>query len=42
MLANFVVNHVGLPRAALAELRRVTVPGGRVAVTAWPQPRRPR
>ena len=41
VLANFVVNHVGQPRAALAELRRVTVPGGRVAVTAWPQPPSP-
>lgn len=40
-LANFVVNHVGRPRAALAELRRVTGPGGRVAVTAWPQPPSP-
>ena len=37
VLANFVVNHVGQPRAALAELRRVAVPGGRVAVTAWPR-----
>ena len=41
VLANFVVNHVGRPRAALAELRRVTMPGGRVAVTAWPQPPSP-
>ena len=41
VLANFVINHVGRPRAALAELRRVTVPGGRVAVTAWPQPPSP-
>jgi SAM-dependent methyltransferase len=41
VLANFVVNHVGQPRAALAELRRVTIPGGRVAVTAWPQPPSP-
>jgi SAM-dependent methyltransferase len=37
VLANFVINHVGQPRAALAELRRVTIPGGCVAVTAWPQ-----
>ena len=41
VLANFVINHVGQPRAALAELRRVTVLGGRVAVTAWPQPPSP-
>ena len=41
VLANFVVNHVGQPRAALAELRRVTIPGGRVVVTAWPQPPSP-
>jgi SAM-dependent methyltransferase len=41
VLANFVLNHVGRPRAALAELRRVTVPGGRVALTAWPQPPSP-
>jgi SAM-dependent methyltransferase len=41
VLANFVVNHVGQPRAALAELRRVAVPGGHVAVTIWPQPQSP-
>jgi SAM-dependent methyltransferase len=41
VVANFVINHVGRPRAALAELRRVTVPGGSVAVTAWPQPPSP-
>lgn len=33
--ANFVVNHVGDPRAATRELARVTRPGGRVAVTSW-------
>ncbi|MBB4948040.1 SAM-dependent methyltransferase [Kitasatospora gansuensis] len=34
--ANFVVNHVADPVAALAELRRVVRPGGRGAVTLWP------
>ncbi|MFD0571197.1 class I SAM-dependent methyltransferase [Kitasatospora gansuensis] len=33
--ANFVVNHVADPVAALAELRRVVRPGGRGAVTLW-------
>lgn len=33
--ANFVVNHVADPRAAVHELRRVTRPGGRVALTIW-------
>lgn len=35
VLGNFVLNHVGRPRAALAELRRVLRPGGRLAVTLW-------
>lgn len=34
-VANFVVNHVEDPRAALSELRRVVRPGGRLAVTIW-------
>lgn len=34
--ANFVVNHVADPRAAVVELARVTRPGGRLALTAWP------
>lgn len=34
--ANFVLNHVSSPRAALAELHRVT--HGRVAVTIWATP----
>lgn len=37
-MANFVLNHVGRPAAALAELRRVTRPGGRIAVTIWAAP----
>ncbi|NUO55573.1 MAG: methyltransferase domain-containing protein [Hamadaea sp.] len=41
VVANFVLNHVGDPRAAVAELRRVTRPGGRVAVTIWPYPQPP-
>ncbi|RKN37179.1 class I SAM-dependent methyltransferase [Streptomyces hoynatensis] len=38
VVGNFVLNHVGRPRAALGELRRVTRPGGRVAVTVWASP----
>lgn len=34
--ANFVLNHVPDPRAALAEIARVTRPGGVVAATIWP------
>src|SRR5690348_5573917 len=33
--ANFVVNHVADTRAGVRELRRVTRPGGRVALTIW-------
>ena len=40
-VANFVINHVGDPGAAVAELRRVTAIGGRVAVTIWPVPAPP-
>ncbi|MFJ9380594.1 class I SAM-dependent methyltransferase [Streptomyces sp. NPDC101455] len=35
VIGNFVINHVGRPRAALTELRRVLKPGGRVALTLW-------
>jgi SAM-dependent methyltransferase len=41
VVANFVVNHVGDPGAAVAELRRVTRPGGRIAVSVWPYPPSP-
>jgi ubiquinone/menaquinone biosynthesis C-methylase UbiE len=34
--ANFVVNHVANPRAAMSELARVLRPGGRLAATIWP------
>lgn len=38
---NFVLNHVGRPRAALAELSRVVRPGGRIALTVWAVPAAP-
>lgn len=38
VVANFVLNHVGRPAAALAELRRVLRPGGALALTLWPSP----
>ncbi len=38
VVSNFVINHVGRPRDALAELRRVVRPGGSVAVTVWAVP----
>ena len=34
--ANFVVNHVPDPLAAMRELARLVRPGGRVAATNWP------
>lgn len=40
-VANFVVHFVGDPAAAVADLRRVVRPGGRVAVTVWPHPAPP-
>lgn len=36
--ANFVLDHVGRPQRSLAELNRVTRPGGRIAVTVWSVP----
>ncbi|NEB35614.1 class I SAM-dependent methyltransferase [Streptomyces sp. SID14515] len=41
VVGNFVLNHVGRPREALAELRRITRPGGRLAVTIWRSPGAP-
>ncbi|WBO65882.1 class I SAM-dependent methyltransferase [Streptomyces camelliae] len=38
VIGNFVLNHVGQPREALKELRRVTRPGGLIAVTIWAVP----
>ncbi|QIG39117.1 class I SAM-dependent methyltransferase [Microbacterium sp. 4R-513] len=35
-VANFVINHVPDPRAAVKELARVTRPGGMVLATIWP------
>jgi len=40
VVANFGVHHVPRPPAALAEMRRVLAPGGRVAFTTWPRPDR--
>ncbi|MFJ8821091.1 class I SAM-dependent methyltransferase [Streptomyces sp. NPDC102467] len=36
IVGNFVLNHVGQPRAALKELRRLARPEGLIAVTIWP------
>lgn len=36
VVANFVVNHVGGPRAAITDFMRVSVPNGVVGVTVWP------
>lgn len=41
VVANFVLNHVGRPQAALAELRRVVRPDGWIAVTIWAAPPAP-
>ncbi|WP_055588082.1 class I SAM-dependent methyltransferase [Peterkaempfera griseoplana] len=38
VVANFVINHVGRPAAALAALRSAAQPGGRVAATIWCDP----
>lgn len=41
VVANFVLNHVGRPLEALVEMRRVTRPGGTIAVTIWQLPGAP-
>ncbi len=41
VVGNFVLNHVGRPRDAQREIRRVTRPGGRTAVTIWAVPAAP-
>ncbi|MFI9082059.1 class I SAM-dependent methyltransferase [Streptomyces sioyaensis] len=41
VVANFVLNHVGQPKVALAELRRVVRPNGWVALTVWAVPPAP-
>ncbi|MEV5596499.1 class I SAM-dependent methyltransferase [Streptomyces sp. NPDC052496] len=41
VVGNFVLNHVGRPRAALAALRRVARPGARVALSLWAAPPAP-
>ncbi|MCL7494347.1 class I SAM-dependent methyltransferase [Streptomyces sp. MCA2] len=41
VVGNFVLNHVGRPRVALDELRRVTRSGGRIALTLWAAPAAP-
>jgi SAM-dependent methyltransferase len=38
VVANFVLNHVGRPRVAPAELRRVVRPDGLIALTFWAMP----
>ncbi|MFG2100620.1 class I SAM-dependent methyltransferase [Micromonospora echinaurantiaca] len=40
-VANFVLNHVGDPAAAVTELRRVVSAPDRIAVTIWPYPQPP-
>ncbi|MFF2629478.1 class I SAM-dependent methyltransferase [Kitasatospora griseola] len=41
VVGNFVLNHVGRPDEALAELRRVLRPGGRLVLTTWAAPAPP-
>ncbi|MFI8242660.1 class I SAM-dependent methyltransferase [Streptomyces sp. NPDC085866] len=41
VVANFVLNHVGQPKVAMAELRRVVRPNGWIALTIWAVPPAP-
>jgi SAM-dependent methyltransferase len=41
VVANFVLNHVGRPKVALSELRRVVRPNGWIALTIWAMPPAP-
>lgn len=41
VVGNFVLDHLGRPREAVAELRRVLRPGGMIALTAWAVPGAP-
>ncbi|HTI34565.1 MAG TPA: methyltransferase domain-containing protein [Miltoncostaea sp.] len=41
-VGNFVLNHLPEPERAVAELRRVLAPGGRVALSLWGPPERTR
>lgn len=41
VVANFVLNHVGDPRASAGELVRVAHQGGIVSVSTWPRPLTP-
>jgi SAM-dependent methyltransferase len=41
-VGNFAILHLGRPERAVAELARVLVPGGRVALTTWDLPERTR
>ncbi|WP_189186948.1 class I SAM-dependent methyltransferase [Streptomyces albiflavescens] len=41
VVGNFVLNHVGQPKGALTELRRVVRPDGRIALTIWAAPPAP-
>jgi SAM-dependent methyltransferase len=38
VVGNFMINHVGEPERALAEMRRLLRPRGRLALTCWPLP----
>lgn len=39
-VGNIVIQHVGEPADAVRELRRVLVPGGRIALSTWDSPER--